>query len=157
MRDERRWQFRGSMRPGRRALCAFAALALAVLAADAAEAQRLRRASVVLEGYVGAAPAGTRAETRLVLSSGAARVDFDVTRVVASTGNRSQRQILHDARPHQNTLVLRGTQAVLTTLTSAAAGTQLRISGYHRTGTNTLQVSRVETMPASPPPTAPAP
>jgi len=157
MCDERTAGFLPSGHLGRRALFALTALALAALVAEPADAQRLRRASVVLEGYVGEAPAGVRVEAQLTLQSGGRSTAFAVTRALAQTGGRPQRQVLHDARPHQNTLVLRGNEAALAPLWSASAGQQLRISGEHRTGTNTVQVSRIDAVSADPAPTAAAP
>ena len=130
-------------------------LGLVVLASDPAHASRLRRANVILEGYVGQAPEGVRSIAQLVLQSGGNTHQFALTRALATTGNRSGRQLLEDIRPFQNTLVLRGSTSTLSGLLNASPGQKLVINGYHATGTRTLHVNRIEPAPPDPTP-APA-
>jgi len=125
-----------------------------VLASDPAHASRLTRANVVLEGYVGQAPAGITPAAQLVLQSLGTNYQFALTRTAVNAGSRARRQLLDDIRPFKNKLVLRGSTSALSGLVSASPGQKLVINGYHATGTRTLHVSRIE--PAAPDPT-PAP
>lgn len=135
----------------RRWLVWVSVLGVLALVREPADAARFRRANVVLEGYVGQAPAGVRAEAQLVLQSGGKNYEFALRRTAVNTGSRSRRQLLQDIRPFQNTLVLQGSGSTVSGLTSASPGQKLVISGYHRTGTRTLHVTRIG--PASPGPT----
>ena len=119
-----------------------------VLAGDPAVAMRSRRANLVLEGYVGQAPAGVRSEAQLVLQAGGKSYDFALTRTAVITGNRSRNQLLQDIRPGRNTLILRGPESALRVLTSAPPGQKLVISGSHLAGARDLTVTRIA--PASP-------
>ena len=112
-----------------RSLLWVSAVGLMVLASDPAHASRLRRANVVLEGYVGQAPAGVRSIAQLVLQSGGDTYQFALTRALAVPGNCSGRQLLEDIRPFQNTLVLRGSASTLSGLVNASPGPE---AGHQR-------------------------
>jgi len=130
-------------------------LGLVALAAEPAGAVRSRRANLVLEGYVGQAPAGVRPQAQLVLQAGGKSYDFALTRTAVITGNRSRNQLLQDIRPGGNALILRGPESVLRVLTGAPPGQQLRISGYHQAGARDLTVTRIApASPGAPPATA---
>jgi hypothetical protein len=139
----------------RRWLVLVSVLGLLAFVREPADASRLRRAHVVLEGYVGQAPAGITPEVQLRLQLGSKSYEFALTRTAVNMGSRTQ--LLRDIRPYQNTLVLRGSASEVGGLTSASPGQKLVISGYHRTGTRTLHVTSIGPAPPEPTPAAAQP
>jgi hypothetical protein len=134
----------------RRELIFATCLLLGTLVHGSAEASRNRRATVFLDGYVGAAPEGAATQAKIVLQIGAKRQDFAVTTAgVIKGGNRSARQILNDVRPKQNVLILIGPDATLGAIGTTPPGQLVRITGDHRRGSNQLSVTSVGPLPAA--------
>lgn len=138
----------------RRGLILATCLMLVALVHGSADAARSRRSSVFLDGYVGAAPAGTTTEASIVLEVGGKRHEFAVTGTGVLKGKRSPRQILDDLRTKQNVLILTGPQAMLGTLGTTPAGQLVRITGLHRRGSNQLNVTAIGAPPAASAPAA---
>ena len=101
-----------------------------------------RGTTVEVEGYVGEAPAGVASE-KIVLQFAGKKYDFAATNMESKSAHRSARLLMHDIKPHKNTLVLRGSESVIAPLTSASSGQMLQISGTHRSGTNSLTVTKI--------------
>ena len=138
----------------RRGLILATCLMLVALVHGSADAARSRRSSVFLDGYVGAAPAGTTTEASIVLEVGGKRHEFAVTGTGVLKGKRSPRQILDDLRTKQNVLILTGPQAMLGTLGTTPAGQLVRITGLHRRGSNQLNVTAIGAPPGAAAPAA---
>lgn len=134
----------------RRGLIVATCLLLGTLVHGSAEASRNRRATIFLDGFVGAAPEGTATQANLVLQIGGKRQDFFVTTSgVIKGGNRSARQILNDVRPKQNVLILVGPEATLGKIGTTPPGQLVRITGDHRRGSNQLSVTSIGPLPAA--------
>lgn len=108
-----------------------------------------QRATVFLDGFVGAAPAGTTTQAAIVLEIRGTRQDFAVTGSGVVRGKRSSRQILNDIRPKQNLLILMGPQATLDVLRTTPSGQPVRITGEHQRGSNQLIVTSIGAPPAA--------
>lgn len=145
MATRRRWLIMGTC------------LMLGALVHGPAEASRSRRARVFLDGYVGAAPAGTTTTATITLQVGGERKEFAVTGTGVTKGKRSPQQILDDLRTKQNVLVLTGSSATLGALGTIPAGQLVRIAGDHRRGSNQLSVTSIGAPPAGATAAPPAP
>jgi hypothetical protein len=135
------------------------ATALAALAAISANAQTKRfphqagPSLLRLEGYVGNAPAGARAEAHLVLQYEGKNHAFDLTEMAVVTGDRSYSQVLQQVSPYEVSFFLRGSGPAVTALTNAARGQKLVLLGYNRVGSRDLMLAEVKPAAADPTPT----
>jgi hypothetical protein len=93
-------------------------------------------------------------EEHLVLRLNDKEYEFDLTKATVLSGHVSQSQLVHDVAPHQKRLVLRGSSAATDALSHASPGQKLMISGYHRTGSNELHVSKISAAAPASAPTA---
>lgn len=133
-------------------LLSVSVLLSSLVAGPLANAASLRRANWRLEGYVGQAPAGTKAEAHLVLQSNNKEYEFDLTKAAMISGRGSHGQLARDLKPYQNKLLVREPAAATDALRNAAPGQKLLIFGYHRSGSRELQVTKISAAaPESPP------
>jgi hypothetical protein len=101
-----------------------------------------------LEGRVGVRDPNRKGPADLDLQWDDTRVRLQVSRARVLRGNRLGEDFLAEIAPYEPSLFLQGDEALLERLRHAKPGDRVAVTGYHRTGSRTFEVSAVDAMPA---------
>jgi hypothetical protein len=130
------------------------AAALGVLAVGAVAAAQITQTpleplQIRLEGHVGAPVPKHHAAADVTFVWKHTRIRFQVDRAVVVRGEQLGADFLAEIAPYRSTLMLQGDDAVLGRLRAAKPRDRVSVTGYHRTGDRTFEVSRVDVAPAA--------
>lgn len=125
-----------------------AVLAAWLVLAPAAEARLLTR-TVRLEGYVGKAPEGARAEARWTVDAGEQKVDLIVTRLSIVSGTGTPSDVVQALKPYRAAAFrIVGDEKEVAKLAGATAGSRFDMQGVLRLGpARTLLLSTLRVDP----------